>query len=80
MVPGIELQKGDLRLLATFVLLSRKIKVDSYCQGIVPRPRRSCDVVIWLIKVLKSKHYISSPLRVVVVDTKPESRMLLLDG
>jgi hypothetical protein len=41
-----KLQKGDLGLLGTSVL-------DSYCQGIVRRPRISFDVIFRVIKVLK---------------------------
>jgi hypothetical protein len=46
MVPGIKLQKGDLGLLVTFVLLSMEMKLESYWQGFVRRPRISFDVVV----------------------------------
>jgi hypothetical protein len=46
MVPGIKLQRGDLGLLVTFVLLSMEMKLESYWQGFVRRPRISFDVVV----------------------------------
>jgi hypothetical protein len=49
----LNLQRGDLGLLATFMLLSEEMKLGFYCKGIVWRPRISCNVVIWVIKVLQ---------------------------